>query len=121
MAGLVETIRAMEVAAQRGAKTGLVAGARFVGFYARANHPYTNRTYRLQTNTRYDGQRGLRGAWGSSYTVHVVGDMFYGGFVELGTSRSRPYPYLAPAWEAQETLVVRTVEASVLGAVERVL
>jgi hypothetical protein len=47
--------------------------------------------------------------------------MPYGGFVELGTSRNRPYPYLAPAWEAQETLVVRTVEASVLGAVERVL
>lgn len=121
MGALVDAIRAMESAAQRGAKSGLVAGARFVGFYARAKHPYTNRTYRLQTNTRYDGARGLRGAWGSSYTVHVVGDTFYGGFVELGTSRNRPYPYLAPAWEAEEGLVVRTVEASMRGAVERVL
>jgi hypothetical protein len=51
--------------------------------------------------------------------VRVDGGMFYGSYVELGTSRNRPYPFLGPAWRAEGDTVAQVVAASIVGAIER--
>lgn len=85
-------------------------GARIVAEEAASNHPYTNRTGRLQSRTQAGRVTGTasRGA----VRVDVLGDTRYGGFVEHGTSRSRPYPYLGPAWVRREGDFARVIEAA---------
>lgn len=60
---------------------------------ARGNHPYTDRTQNL-TNAIAPGKItvGLNFMSGE-----VVAQKEYAEFVEQGTSRSRPFPYLGPA------------------------
>ena len=69
---------------------GALDGARVVAEEAATNHLYTNRTGRLQSRTQTGRVRGsaLRGL----IRAEVLGDTRYGGFVEHGTSRNRPYP-----------------------------
>lgn len=96
---------------------GALEGARVVAEEAATNHPYTNRTGRLQSRTQAGRVRGsaLRGL----IRAEVLGDTRYGGFVEDGTSRNRPYPYLAPAWRRREPDFARALEASLELAARR--
>lgn len=92
----------------------LADGGQIVADEAKQNHPYTNRTGKLEASTRL---RSVRGSLRSGYTIEVVGDTKYGAFVEFGTERSRAYPFLRPAWYLRQSDVVREVE----GAMERML
>ncbi len=96
---------------------GALDGARIVAEEAATNHPYTNRTGRLQSRTQAGRVRGsaLRGL----IRAEVLGDTRYGGFVEHGTSRSRPYPYLGPAWVRRQDDFARAVEAALERAAVR--
>jgi hypothetical protein len=73
---------------------------------AQQDHPYTDRTQQL-TNTAHPE----KGKVGES---HMVWPMFYAGFVNDGTSRSRPYPFvpiaLAKAREVLEEKIKKAVE-----------
>lgn len=98
---------------------GALAGARLVAEEAATHHPYRNRTGTLQSRTqagRVTG-RASRGI----VRVDVLGDTRYGSFVEQGTSRSRPYPYLAPAWARREEDFARAVDEALERGVTRVL
>ena len=96
---------------------GALDGARIVAEEAATNHPYTNRTGRLQNRTQAGRVRGsaLRGL----IRAEVLGDTRYGGFVEHGTSRNRPYPYLGPAWARRQDDFARAVDAALERAVVR--
>jgi len=133
MLGLTASIEAMRSAVVRSLPPALAAGGRLVAWYARANHPYTNRTYRLQRSTEY---QFTSGSFEGGYKIRVDGGMHYGSYVDLGTSinhrtgrPNRPYPYLmdqtrmgsprpSPAWVAEGDTVARIVEASMIGAIE---
>lgn len=110
---IAEMLAAVEQELPRGA----LEGARVVAEEAATNHPYTNRTGRLQSRTQAGRVRGsaLRGL----IRAEVLGDTRYGGFVEHGTSRSRPYPYLGPAWVRRQDDFARAVEASLERAAVR--
>lgn len=116
MGALVDAVDAMRAAVVRVLPGALASGGRLVAAYAKANHPYTNRTFRLQTNTEY---QFTEGSFDAGYRVRVDGGMFYGSYVELGTSRNRPYPFLGPAWRAEGDTVAQVVAASIVGAIER--
>ena len=96
---------------------GALDGARIVAEEAATNHPYTNRTGRLQSRTQAGRVRGsaLRGL----IRAEVLGDTRYGGFVEHGTSRSRPYPYLGPAWVRRQDDFARAIDAALERAAVR--
>ena len=96
---------------------GALDGARIVAEEAATNHPYTNRTGRLQSRTQAGRVRGsaLRGL----IRAEVLGDTRYGGFVEQGTSRNRPYPYLGPAWVRRQDDFARAVDAALERAAVR--
>ena len=133
MIGLTATIAAMQSAVIRSLPPALAAGGRLVGWYARANHPYTNRTYRLQRSTEY---QFTVGSFEGGYTIRIDGGMHYGSYVDQGTSinhrtgrPNRPYPFLSdktrqgsyrvsPPWAAEGDTVARIVEASMVGAIE---
>ncbi len=72
-----------------------------VSNFAKANHPYTDRTGNL-TKSVMPGRITIEN---TSITAEVrAGDKFaeYASYVELGTSRSRPYPFLFPALMAHK-------------------
>lgn len=105
-----QAIAELSAAIEQELPKGALEGARVVAEEAATNHPYTNRTGRLQSRTQAGRVRGsaLRGL----IRAEVLGDTRYGGFVEDGTSRSRPYPYLAPAWRRREPDFARALDAS---------
>lgn len=89
---------------------GALEGARIVAEEAAAHHPYQNRTGRLQSRTQAGRVTGI--ASRGTVRAEVLGDTFYGGFVEHGTSRNRPYPYLGPAWIRREEDFARVIDAA---------
>ena len=110
-----QAIAELSAAIEQELPKGALEGARVVAEEAATNHPYTNRTGRMQSRTQAGRVRGsaLRGL----IRAEVLGDTRYGGCVEDGTSRSRPYPYLAPAWRRREPDFARAIEATLeLGA-----
>jgi hypothetical protein len=60
---------------------------------ARSNHPYTDRSVNLTNSI----QPGPVNVGRLVIQGEVQANMEYASFVEAGTSRSRPFPYLAPA------------------------
>lgn len=98
---------------------GVLSGARIVAEEAASRHPYQNRTGLLQSRTQAGRVTGQ--ASRGRVSVSVLGDTRYGSFVEEGTSRSRPYPYLAPAWERREEDFARAVDAALEQGLMRVL
>jgi len=110
-------IAELSAAIEQEVPRGALDGARIVAEEAATNHPYTNRTGRLQNRTQAGRVRGsaLRGL----IRAEVLGDTRYGGFVEHGTSRSRPYPYLGPAWVRRQDDFARAVDAALERAVVR--
>ncbi len=92
---------------------------------ARSNHPYTNRTGKLEEKTtgEYVGTKqppvpreaSLGGILGAStvandsgYQSHwarIRAARFYASFVENGTVRSRPYPFMGQAYIKAEAVL----------------
>ena len=64
-----------------------------VSNFAKQNHPYIDRTGQL-TNSIQPGRVLISK---DDLTGEVLADKDYASFVELGTSRSRPFPFLYPA------------------------
>ena len=62
---------------------------------AKTNHPYTDRTGDLTRSI----DKGRVIETRNSISAEVVATMHYASYVEEGTSRSAPYPYLLPAIE----------------------
>lgn len=73
----------------------MLDATRTVADDAAAKHPYQNRTGRLQSRTVAGAVTGL--ASRGRVSGQVLGDTRYGSFVNDGTSRNRPYPFLEPA------------------------
>lgn len=101
------------------ARAAMLDGARLVADEAAAHHPYTNRTGRLQSRTVAGRVSG--NASRGRVRAEVLGDTRYGSFVEEGTSRNRPYPYLAPAAAAKGDEVAEMVAEGCARAFERAL
>lgn len=76
------------------------AGAAVVVQQAKSQHSYRDRTGRLTRSIRAYAPRGrfTRG----TLAVEIIADTPYASYVERGTSRSRAYPYLTPAWERSD-------------------
>lgn len=104
---LFAAVNAMERAVEQGLPFALADGGELVASEAKQNHPYQNRTGKLESRTRL---KSVRGSLRAGYTVEVVGDTKYGAFVEFGTSRSAAYPFLRPAWYRRQSEVARIVE-----------
>lgn len=112
-------IGALLAAVDEEVASGALQGARVVAEEAATNHPYQNRTGRLQSRTQAGTVSGRASRGGVQ--VEVLGDTRYGSFVEEGTSRNRPYPYLAPAWARREGDFARIIDAAIERGFERVL
>lgn len=112
--GLDEAIASLEAQLAPSLEDGMRQAVEVVAASARTNHPYQNRTGRLERRTRAGRVRGTiaRGIRGE-----VVGGTEYGGFVEYGTSRARAYPYLAPAYAREEPQVVTIFSSALASAV----
>ena len=81
----------------------------FVVNRARNSHPYTDRTQNL-TNSILPGK--VERTFGF-IEGEVAANMKYSAFVEEGTSRSRPHPYLEPALFASMSFFRRAIERAV--------
>lgn len=70
--------------------------AREAAKYAKENHPFTDRTYNLMKSIQ---------AVPTAEGAYLSARMEYASFVEYGTSRNKPYPYLQPAIEHMLKLI----------------
>lgn len=96
--------------------------AKLVAEEAATRHPYQNRTGRLQQRTVPGRIMGL--ASRDNLRFQVLGDTRYGSFVndgtrnEDGSQRTRPYPFLAPAYERRASGVAAIFEVAMIRAAE---
>ena len=95
----------------------MTEATRVVADDAAAQHPYQNRTGRLQSRTVPGLVRGL--ASRGRVTGEVLGDTRYGSFVNDGTERNRAYPFLEPAAARKETEVDALFGAALERAAQR--
>ena len=77
--------------------------------WMRSNHPWTNRTRAAEQSLRSDARMS-----GKSVSIVVAHGVPYGGFLETGTSRMRPFPVLKPGLEAHYA-EVRSIMDDVAG------
>ncbi len=76
-----------------------------VSNFAKATHPYTDRTGQL-TNSIQPGRVQISD---KRVEGEIRADKSYASFVELGTSRSRPYPFLHPALTANRDAFLQRI------------
>lgn len=78
-----------------------------VSEYAKANHSFQNRTYNLENSIQ-----PLPVEVEDNIVVGAVeAGMEYAPWVEFGTSKSAPYPFLNPAKEANRQNLIDTMAA----------
>lgn len=80
---------------------------------AQTAHPWRNRTGRLE---RSIGHGAASGSLRSGYRVDVTARTRYASYLENGTSRMPPYPYLWPSWERHEAWAVQHTETVLTAA-----
>lgn len=76
---------------------------------AKINHSFTNRTGNLENSIQPLPVK----VNGNIIEGGVNAGMDYSGFVEFGTSKSAPYPYLTPAVESNRGNLTNTVAEAV--------
>lgn len=114
MGALVDAINAMTAVIEGEMLPLMLDIGEGVATDAKTGHTFRNRTGRLERSIRHGAASGnLR----RGYRVEVIGARPYGSFVEDGTSRSAPYPYLFPAWERREEWAVRLVETAIVNTI----
>lgn len=72
------------------------------------NHPYQDRTYNLSGGMRC--RLGRRSRWRAEAVVDFTA--FYAGYVNDGTSRNRPYPFVPNGLRAAEPVLQREMESA---------
>ncbi len=92
-------------------------GAELVAASARAEHPYQNRTGDIERKTELAGPDGTFTA--GTLVVFVEADTEYASFVDEGTARSRPFPFLLPAYEREEPSIVDLFNDAMREAAQR--
>lgn len=113
--GVDAAIGALRAAIDAELTAGMLRGAQIVADDARREHPYTNRTGRLESRTVPGRVVLLAG----SVRAEVLGDTRYGRYVDEGTAHSRPYPFLFPAWERRQDAVASEIESALSLAARR--
>lgn len=98
-------------------KAGLFKVSQEVAQYAKSNHPYQNQTGNLEASTI---AKPVEVEDGKLVGVVQAG-MEYAPYVEYGTSRSAPYPFLTPAVQANQTNLTNTVKAVAEAAVKKIV
>lgn len=73
--------------------------------FARQNHPYTDRT----TNLTQSIDQGDIVIHKNGVEAYVVARQPYASFVEEGTRRSKPYPFLWPAVARHQKVMIKRV------------
>ncbi len=91
MDGIRANIRALRDRLLQQAAEAADESAHLLESYAKATAPFTDRTGNLRNSIKGTSA----GAMGT-YRIVVSASMSYAPFVELGTSRSRPYAFLWP-------------------------
>lgn len=95
----------------------VTACAKLTADEAARQHAYTSRSGDLEKRT----VPGVTSGTFSQGTLHgeALGDMPYGKFVDEGTTRSRAYPFLAPAAARTEGDAAREIERGAEQAARR--
>lgn len=73
---------------------------------ARKKHPYKDRT----TNLTKSIQAGVGVIQDDYVSAEIKAEAEYASWVEMGTSRSKPYPFLTPAIEKNQATFFRAVQ-----------
>ncbi|KVE27731.1 hypothetical protein WI93_11895 [Burkholderia vietnamiensis] len=122
---LTDAIRALDnIASESVLRQAAVAGARIYFDEMKLRVPLAVREYErkgtkiypgfLRDNLliAYDKEQSVDGKF-ASYVVTWSKDAFYGKFVELGTSKMAPKPFLRPSYEAKKTAAAEAVDAAI--------
>ena len=87
--------------------TGMAQVSKDVADYAKSNHPFQNRTGNLEASIQPEPVE----LEGNIITGVVRAGMEYSVWVEHGSSRSAPYPFMEPAKEANKQNLIDTMKA----------
>ena len=98
--GLDELIAEFTAGVDEGLRVAFSQTAAGIASTARADHPYTDRTGDLTAST--EGLPAQGSAMQGTLRGAVVAGMDYASYVEQGTTRSAPYPFLGPAGDAND-------------------
>lgn len=77
---------------------------------------WTGRVSRKYANTRANRRKSRVGG-----TYHLDPPQFYGKFLEYGTSRMRPHPWLRPAFATKAQLAIQTIQDELVSALNKVV
>jgi hypothetical protein len=85
---------------------------------ARRNHPYQDRTGALSGHTEGEGGKSTSAEQATDTepgeeAADMIWPVFYAGYVDQGTSRSRPYPFTPQAREAAATALQANISKAV--------
>lgn len=108
--GLNDLLRNIDVLKDRvltGQAAGMAQVCAEVANHARENHPFQNRTGNLEKSIQPLPVEIEDGA----VVGYVRAGEEYAAFVEFGTSKSAPYPYMHPAIEANKGNLKATMAA----------
>lgn len=102
---LLKNINVLQDAVVTSVTAGVAAVSVDVANYAKENHPFANRTGNLEASIHPLPVEQS----GDVITGTVKAGMEYAAFVEFGTARSAPYPYMQPALEANRDNAIETL------------
>lgn len=109
--GLKELSKALEELGGRDAlkaiRAGVRAGAAIIGKEARSRAPVD--TGELRRGIKWQASRSRSSPTEITFVIGPVEDVFYGMFLELGTSKVAARPFLRPAIEAKSRQAVDAV------------
>jgi hypothetical protein len=86
---------------------------------ARTNHPYTDRTYHLSGEGDGGSNQNSHAEQRANGDAVMVWPVEYASYVDQGTSRSRPYPFVAQAEERAEQVLAYGAEVVVNEALSK--
>lgn len=115
--GLDTFLAEVGAAVDEGARAAVERQGERVAGAARADHPYQDRTGDLTTSL--EGLPAMGSALDGTLQGGAAAGTEYASYVEEGTERSRPYPYLAPAAELTEPAFEQDADAQLQTAIDR--
>ena len=104
---LLRNIDILKDTVQTAQASGMAQVSKDVADYAKSNHPVTNRTGNLEASIQPEPVE----LDGNIITGVVRAGMEYSKWVEYGSSKSSPYPFMEPAKEANKQNLIDTMKA----------